>query len=125
MGPWPLWWALEHRAPLGASLALPTSEHWALRNPLLLQGLTCLRADVVADTAGRPWAALSGRGAWAVRPSPVPDQFSSVAQSCLTVAPWTAAHQASPSVIYCLAGGGLTMTIPSHQAACIWDQTSP
>ena len=49
---------------------------------------------------------LSSRGAWAVRPSPVPGQFSSVAQSCLTATPWTAARQASLSVIYCLAGGG-------------------
>ena len=68
---------------------------------------------------------LSGRGAWAMRLSPVLGQFSSVAQSCPTVAPRTAARQASLSIIYCLAGGGLTVTIPSHQAACIWDQTSP
>ncbi|CAI9155040.1 unnamed protein product [Rangifer tarandus platyrhynchus] len=41
----------------------------AILEPESQQGLTCLRAD---EATGRPWAAPSSRGAWAVRPSPVP-----------------------------------------------------
>lgn len=51
-GPLPLWWVQEHRAPLGASLALPKSEDWALRNLLPLQGLMCLRADMAQTPRG-------------------------------------------------------------------------